>query len=461
MTHFATYVFAASFGREDARGPFALGCGESVSSANLDALGRLRGRFDVASLRADPVLQALELELLKGTAAVVFERPGEYPSQEQMGHNYMTNETMFAAAAFTGGAEDVAKAQSLEEPTPVALGQLFGRRLKKDVYWSVEPALVDWYEVMLSFRPDAVTQLESDAKREGGASEGASGDAQEPVVISGRRIDDDVIAVLRQCTVDGHNVVLPEGRMDRKLYERVNEVLVGLGGKWVGRKVQAHVFEESPEVALDVAIGTAGFTKPQDFGYFPTPADLARRVVDMAGIEPGMKVLEPSAGTGSLAILAAKATGNVDLVTLVEMLPGNARKLREAGFSAVNQVDFLTLSPVPIFDRVVMNPPFAGGADIAHVQHAARFLKPDGRLVSITSPSWTFRKESRSESFRDFVQACSGEVHSVAGGAFAESGTNIATRIVSLEASRFPWNLHESAQEDDEDVPVLRERQRA
>ena len=33
---------------------------------------------------------------------------------------------------------------------------------------------------------------------------------------------------------------------------------------------------------------------------FPTPADLAARMVELADVQPGQKVLEPSAGTGVL-----------------------------------------------------------------------------------------------------------------------------------------------------------------
>jgi hypothetical protein len=37
------------------------------------------------------------------------------------------------------------------------------------------------------------------------------------------------------------------------------------------------------------------------------------------------------------------------------------------------------------FDRVVMNPPFDHGADIKHVEHARKFLKPGGRLVAVVA----------------------------------------------------------------------------
>ncbi len=454
MNRLNTYVFASSYQSGAASGPLALGCGEGVDEAIKDALARLSARFPAGRVASDPALQELELELARGTAALMFQREGDYP--KQLGHDYMSNETMFAAAAFTSAAKDMEAVRALEEPTPVLVQQMFGQRLKRDVDRDIEPALVDWYEVMISFQADGEASQDHE---ESGFADSAP---KEP---DGRRIDDDVVAVLMQCSVRGSHVVLPPGRMDRGLYERVNDVLVALGGEWVGRKVQAHVFEDPPGPALEVAIGTRRFVKPQDFGYFPTPEGLANRLVDMADIRPGMKVLEPSAGSGSLALRAAKATKDIDLVTVVELLPANVRRLREVGFSAVQQVDFLSLAPVPIFDRVVMNPPFGGGADIAHVQHAARFLKPDGRLLAITSPSWTFRRDRKSVAFADFVRECQGEVQAVAKGMFAESGTNVATRIVVLEASRFPWNREHLSPDmcetsGGEETAVVRERMR-
>ena len=35
------------------------------------------------------------------------------------------------------------------------------------------------------------------------------------------------------------------------------------------------------------------------------------------------------------------------------------------------------------FDRILMNPPFQNGADIKHIQHAMKMLKPGGRLIAI------------------------------------------------------------------------------
>src|SRR3546814_4046174 len=96
-----------------------------------------------------------------------------------------------------------------------------------------------------------------------------------------------------------------------------------------------------------------------------------------------MMAREPSAGTVVLAT-AARASGA--LVNGVEIQPCRAHELRVLhGFEAVRQADFLTLPPSPIYDRIVMNPPFDRGRDCDHVRHAFGFLKPGGILVAVMS----------------------------------------------------------------------------
>jgi len=47
--------------------------------------------------------------------------------------------------------------------------------------------------------------------------------------------------------------------------------------------------------------------------------------------------------------------------------------------------DFLdcTTEQLRRFNRIVMNPPFVQGSDIAHIKHALHFLERDGRLVAL------------------------------------------------------------------------------
>src|SRR3546814_13421981 len=88
-------------------------------------------------------------------------------------------------------------------------------------------------------------------------------------------------------------------------------------------------------------------------------------------------------------------------------LPGLAHELRVLhGFEAVRQADFLTLPPSPIYDRIVMNPPFDRGRDCDHVRHAFGFLKPGGILVAVMSARAEFRDDKRHRAFHRIVEQC-------------------------------------------------------
>ncbi len=129
---------------------------------------------------------------------------------------------------------------------------------------------------------------------------------------------------------------------------------------------------------------------------FPTPPELARRMVELADVQPGQRVLEPSAGTGNIIAEIFRGLMGADCghVTAIELNPRVAEILRadrnkrlyanDANYQIICE-DFLEVAPEArgTFHCIVMNPPFENGADIKHIQHALTFLKPGGRLVAI------------------------------------------------------------------------------
>lgn len=133
------------------------------------------------------------------------------------------------------------------------------------------------------------------------------------------------------------------------------------------------------------------------FNLFQTPTALALRMVQLAGIRPGAAVLEPSAGLGRLVSPALDAAQGVRL-TAVDSSPACFAELR-LSFPGVEvrQADFLAVRPAregacslivkdlpeAFYDAVLMNPPFHLRADIKHIFHALKFLRPGGVLVAI------------------------------------------------------------------------------
>jgi protein-L-isoaspartate O-methyltransferase len=156
---------------------------------------------------------------------------------------------------------------------------------------------------------------------------------------------------------------------------------------------------------------------------FPTPPEIARYVVELAGFEPGMTVLEPSAGTGALLDEIPKGCKIVAIEIDYALARGLSRRYESRPEILVIRDDFLCRSGQ--YDRIIMNPPFDHGSDIIHIEHARELLAPGGRLVAICADGPRQRAA--------FAEADLYEP--LPEGAFAAQGTGVRTAIVILEAS--------------------------
>ena len=247
----------------------------------------------------------------------------------------------------------------------------------------------------------------------------------------------DVLTVLSRSVIEDTTLKLPF-KLERGLYEQVNRLLVAMGGKW-NKKLGGHVFNVDPTELLDSVLLSGKVSKPETFGYVPTPKTLGEPVVDLAEIEEGMTVLEPEAGSANLADIVAEKTCKENIVCY-ELQEANVQILKSKGYT-VHQGDFLTFEPEALYDRVIMNPPFERQQDILHVKHAWLFLKPGGRLVGIMSTGFTFRANKLSTEFREFVEA-NGYYRENPAGSFKSSGTSVNTVTVVLYK---PWSVMRKA----------------
>lgn len=241
---------------------------------------------------------------------------------------------------------------------------------------------------------------------------------------------------------------------DKKLYSRVAAFLETAGGKW-NRSAKATVFADGDaEVAVREACESGEYVdSKQLFQFFRTPETVASMMVQVLRMpNEQFTILEPSAGDGALvcAVAAGCLADEDPQMTLVEYDATKEKTLTEL-VGAPTQVgkrlvmrDFLQLRPTTgsdqlgLFDRVIMNPPFTRQQDIIHVRHAATFLKPGGRLVTIMSPAFTYRNDRRSQDFREWLEGPELSYHSVAElpvGSFKQSGTNVRTVMVTVQKS--------------------------
>lgn len=247
----------------------------------------------------------------------------------------------------------------------------------------------------------------------------------------------DVIGRIRVEPKPGDGVIafLPPVQLDRKLYQEVNSALEALGGSW-NRKLKGHLFlsDGDLEDALDTVVHTGGFVdRKKLLQFYETPERLADRLIELADIRPGMRILEPSAGHGALIRAVDRHSVSDIHIEWYEIDEKNVQRLKAddywgTGFTTGHQYDFMAIEPPPHFNRIVMNPPFTKQQDAKHVRHAYDFLAPGGVLVAIMSAAVKFRE---TESYR-WVRDNAEMIEDNDPGAFKESGTMVNTVIVKM-----------------------------
>lgn len=169
---------------------------------------------------------------------------------------------------------------------------------------------------------------------------------------------------------------------------------------------------------------------------FATPLELADRMVKMAGIRNGDEVLEPSAGQGAIldAIYRVYGVGNY-VVDAVEVMDQNVKVLGRTFSGKCRQIfhmDFLKSTPTRGFNRIIANPPFSKNQDIDHIYHMYSHLAIGGRIVTLSSMSWTFGSRKKQVAFREWLDAVGASVEEVPKGTFKSSGTNVSAMLIVI-----------------------------
>ncbi len=178
---------------------------------------------------------------------------------------------------------------------------------------------------------------------------------------------------------------------------------------------------------------------------FSTPIPLGLAAATAAAITATDRILEPSAGTGLLAILAELAGGSLMLNELAASRAGLLDCLFPSAsvtrFDAAQIHDHLDAGFVP--SVVLMNPPFSAMANVSgrmadatyrHIASALARLCDGGRLVAITgasfapdAPAWAAAFVRLQEHGRVVFSAA---VH---GSVYAKHGTTIDTRLTVID----------------------------
>jgi predicted RNA methylase len=183
----------------------------------------------------------------------------------------------------------------------------------------------------------------------------------------------------------------------------------------------------------------------QAFQQFSTPVPLGLAAVAAAAITPHDIVLEPSAGTGLLAILAEISGSSLLLnelaETRVDLLGQLFPALAVTRCDAAQIDDHLPACAVP--SVIVMNPPFSVMANVSgrvadaaarHVASALARLADGGRLVTITGANFGPEQPAWRDTFNRLQER--GRVvftAAIHGSVYAKHGTSIETRLTVID----------------------------
>jgi hypothetical protein len=304
----------------------------------------------------------------------------------------------------------------------------------------------DLSSVTLTLAPIAVQPSSKTASRILAVAE-----ALQPDLAQGAPIDTLRLRLEMERVFDGSDA---DGAWDWKLAYEAGEVALVLFLRKFGRALLARAGSSSALLPILAKVSdllpthTRRSEEMERFQQFSTPLPLGLAALAAAQITPRDLILEPSAGTGLLAILAEIAGGDLALNELAEtradllrlLFPGKS----VTRFDAAQIDDHLDESLRP--SVILMNPPFSALANVdgrsteataRHLRSPLARLAPGGRLVAISGTSFAPDTPDWAETFDRLTETA----HlvftgAVSGAAFARHGTSFETRISVFDNCR-------------------------
>lgn len=149
-----------------------------------------------------------------------------------------------------------------------------------------------------------------------------------------------------------------------------------------------------------------------------TPEALAKELVSLSAIDATSHVLEPEAGIGNIADAAKEITDHVDCI---ERMVDFREILKLKKHNLISH-DLLETEPDPVYDAVIMNPPFS--EECEHIKKAFEFVRPGGSLTAICSPAVQWKETRRYTQFRDWLAEHTHSFSKPSDGKFEKTGTN-------------------------------------
>ena len=275
-----------------------------------------------------------------------------------------------------------------------------------------------------------------------------------PVLEAGRALD---AAILRRVMSTAFGASDTQGAWVWKdAYEAAEAALVLFLQRYARlMRREAGAGPDGPAAMLAMLETLAGLEPSQtrrseeqlELQQFSTPLPLAYAALQAAAVRPGDTVLEPSAGTGMLAVMAQCALGDrtagaLHLNELAGVRAGLlARLFPDAPVTRHNAEAIADRLPAIAPSVVLMNSPFSVSpgvnrmrhdADLRHLRSAFSLLPVGGRLAAITSANCIPGDAAWADAF-ERLDACVVFSTAIDGRAYARRGTTFDTRLTVLD----------------------------
>ena len=161
---------------------------------------------------------------------------------------------------------------------------------------------------------------------------------------------------------------------------KTEEILTYIGGVKKGKEFH---FDYDVSQVLAELRRTGAIPERKSHQYYPTPDNVAIDAVEIAGIQIGDTILEPSAGQGG--IVKHVPIGNKTTCIEISNLHCDILRTKFPWTTVINK-DFLKQTDCK-FNKIILNPPFSCGRAKEHIQHAATMLEHKGFIVAILPAS--------------------------------------------------------------------------
>lgn len=217
--------------------------------------------------------------------------------------------------------------------------------------------------------------------------------------------NNDVFSCRKQQTTSATAKILLPNTFFRFVRDTAKTVTSHFAFKWRTRARWTPFYSDTSSEITDQINFSGDIAIPPDYGFSTVSDGLISKLIDKAQLTRGCRVLSVGCG-GKLSVTAISNEGVGYIESFPDASPSH-HALEDAMFGAGH---FLSILPERSFDKAIINPPLANSADIRHVFHALKWIKPGGTLVAVMAKGVLHENTQLAIQFREMFVAANGQV---------------------------------------------------